>query len=269
MPRDTILMCHPSEFDVSYVINPWMEGHVDNSVVKNLAMDQWTKLSQIIASLANLNVMWQEPGLPDMVFTANAGIIVGNKFIPSNFKHEERRGEETRFIDWFLAEGFDVINVPVGIAFEGAGDALYDHRGILWMGHGHRTDLEAGSWLWKNLQVTVTTLKLVDDRFYHLDTCFCPLKGGYLMYYPPAFDDISLGIIHLMFNEDKRIVVDEEDALKFACNAVNIGDNIVLNEVSQGLKDRLEGLDFKVITTPLSEFMKAGGSAKCLTIKLN
>jgi N-dimethylarginine dimethylaminohydrolase len=112
-------------------------------------------------------------------------------------------------------------------------------------------------------------LKLVDQRFYHLDTCFCPLEGGYVLFYPPAFDEESHTLIEKRVPADKRIVIDEEDALSFACNAVNIDDTIVVNRASAGLVRAMAKKGFDVVQTPLSEFMKAGGSAKCLTLRLD
>ena len=120
--------------------------------------------------------------------------------------------------------------------------------------------------IWK---IEVVSLRLVDPRFYHLDTCFCPLFGGYVMYFPKAFDAESLAKIEERYPEDKRICVGDLDALRFACNAVNVGRVIVLNEISTELSMRLEDLGFSVVQVPLREFLKAGGAAKCLALRLS
>ena len=117
--------------------------------------------------------------------------------------------------------------------------------------------------------VEVISLRLVDPRFYHLDTCFCPLFGGYVMYFPKAFDAESLAKIEQRFPQDKRILVGDADALRFACNAINVGRMIVLNEVSVELSRRLEDLGFWIVQVPLTEFLKAGGAAKCLVLRLS
>ena len=117
--------------------------------------------------------------------------------------------------------------------------------------------------------IEVVSLRLVDPRFYHLDTCFCPLFGGYVMYFPKAFDAESLAKIHKRYSLDKRICVGDSDALRFACNAVNVGRVIVLNEVSSGLSRRLEDLGFCVVQVSLTEFLRAGGAAKCLALRLS
>jgi lysine-ketoglutarate reductase/saccharopine dehydrogenase-like protein (TIGR00300 family) len=118
------------------------------------------------------------------------------------------------------------------------------------------------------LDVEVLSLRLVDRRFYHLDTCFCPLTDGYLLYYPAAFDTYSNRLIELRVPAEKRIAIEEADAVNFACNTVNIDRVVVMNKVSDGLNQRLQDRGFIVVETPLTEFLKAGGAAKCLTLRV-
>jgi N-dimethylarginine dimethylaminohydrolase len=205
-----------------------------------------------------------------MVFTANAGLVKGRRFIVSRFRYPERQAEEPYFADWFMDRGYEVALMPRDVPFEGAGDALLD-RGEkgLWMAHGHRSISAASEILAKRLNMDVVVLRLVDQRFYHLDTCFCPLEGGYLMYYPPAFDDASREAIEKRVAPGRRIAIGEEDALAFACNAVNIDATVVVNRATSAFVRALSRSGFEVVQTPLSEFMKAGGSAKCLTLRLD
>ena len=137
------------------------------------------------------------------------------------------------------------------------------------MAHGHRSVLAASKEIARLFKVDVVTLQLVDQRFYHLDTCFCPLIGGHLVYYPPAFDAASQRQIEKLVPVEKRIAIDEEDALGFACNSVNAGSCVVVNRATRKFCDALGRHGFEVVQTPLSEFMKAGGSAKCLTLRLD
>lgn len=160
--------------------------------------------------------------------------------------------------------------MPRDVPFEGAGDALFDRaEPWLWMAHGHRSISGAREVLYERLGVDAVTLKLVDTRFYHLDTCFCPLEGGYLLYYPPAFDEPSREVIEKRVPAARRIAIDEEDALAFACNAVNIDETVIVNHATPAFVKALSAKGFRVIQTPLNEFMKAGGSAKCLTLRLD
>jgi N-dimethylarginine dimethylaminohydrolase len=267
--NDKILMCPPTFFTVDYVINPWMAGHED-TLSLDLAKEQWQHLHDSIAEYAEVVTMDPQPDLPDMVFTANAGVVYGDKAIASHFMPHERRPEESYFKQWFRENGFDLLDLDEKIGFEGAGDCLLDRGGPwLWTGHGFRTEMEAHPEIQTFFDVDLVSIRLTDERFYHIDTCFCPLTDGFLMYHPPAFDYESRIAIESRIPPHKRIVVDTQDAGNFGCNAVNIGDQIFLHRASDPLKARLMLLGFKVHEIELTEFLKAGGSAKCLTLKIN
>jgi lysine-ketoglutarate reductase/saccharopine dehydrogenase-like protein (TIGR00300 family) len=263
-----ILMCAPHHYDVDYVINPWMEGNIHRSS-RDLAEAQWDKLYQVLQSYATIDLVEPQKGWPDMVFTANAGLILGDTVVLSRFFHPERQGEEPYFQAWFESQGYKVHTLPKNLPFEGAGDALIDRAGQwLWAGYGFRSQLDSHPYLAEWLDVEVLSLRLVDRRFYHLDTCFCPLTDGYLLYYPAAFDTYSNRLIELRVPAEKRIPIEEADAVNFACNTVNIDRIVVMNKASDGLKKILEERNFTVVETPLTEFLKAGGAAKCLTLKV-
>ncbi|AFY37308.1 hypothetical protein Lepto7376_0934 [[Leptolyngbya] sp. PCC 7376] len=262
-----ILMCSPDHYDVDYVINPWMEGNVHKSSQAK-AVEQWQALHAIIKEHAIVESVPPAKGWPDMVFTANAGLVLGKKAILSRFYHPERQGEEPYFKAWFAENGFQVYELPQDLPFEGAGDALFDRgTGALWAGYGFRSELDSHAYIAQWLDVEVLSLRLIDPRFYHLDTCFCPLDDGYVLYYPPAFDTYSNALIEKRIPEEKRIVVPEPDAVNFACNAVNVGDVIIMNKISTELENAIHAKGFKTRQTSLTEFLKAGGAAKCLTLK--
>ena len=264
-----ILMCAPDHYDVDYVINPWMEGNIHKSS-RDKAVEQWSKLNFVLNDIAKVDLVEGQPGVPDMVFTANAGLVLGDNAVLSRFYHPERQGEEPYFKKWFEDNGFNVFELPQDLPFEGAGDALLDREGRwLWAGYGFRSELDSHPYIAKWLDIEVLSLRLIDDRFYHLDTCFCPLSGGYLLYYPGAFDSYSNHIIEGRVPAEKRIAIAEADAINFACNSVNVGQTVVMNKASDSLKQRLGDAGFEVIETPLTEFLKAGGAAKCLTLRIN
>ena len=263
-----ILMCAPDHYDVDYVINPWMEGNIHKSS-RDRAVEQWQKLYHVLKDRALVDLVTPAKGWPDMVFTANAGLVLGDNVVLSRFFHKERQGEEPYFKEWFEQNGFTVYELPKDLPFEGAGDALFDREGRwLWAGYGFRSELDSHPYIAGWLDTEVVSLRLIDERFYHLDTCFCPLTGGYLLYYPPAFDSYSNRVIEMRIPPEKRIVVEEPDAVCFACNAVNVNNTIVMNQVSDRLKQQLREGGFEVVETPLSEFLKAGGAAKCLTLRV-
>ena len=263
------LMCRPDHFDVTYEINPWMTGNVKQTS-SSRALEQWERLEREIAARAHVDLIAPAAGLPDMPFVANAGFVLGSAVVPTRFRCPERAGEEAHFERWFRDHDFSIAPMPVGIAFEGAGDALIDRGRLrIWAGWGHRSARESHDVLARAVNADVISLNLVDPRFYHLDTCFCPLEGGYVMYFPDAFDAGSVHEIERLIPEHLRIPVEESDALHFACNAVNIGSAVILNRASTALKQRLSDLGFSVIEITLTEFLKAGGSAKCLTLRLD
>jgi len=265
----TFLMCPPKLYDVNYVINPWMAGNVHASS-RARAAEQWQHLYEAVSEVAEVLLVDPQPGSPDMVFTANAGLERNGTVALSSFYHPERQGEEQHFRKWFRDAGYAVLDIPRETPFEGEGDALFTTDGSrLWAGHGLRTLASSHHALREAWDIEVTSLHLIDPRFYHLDTCFAPLEGGYAMYYPEAFDTDSVKKIEAFYPPSKRIIVTEADAVRFACNAVNVDDTIILNEISTELRDELKSKGFQVVQIALSEFLKAGGAAKCLVMKLS
>jgi arginine dihydrolase len=267
--QPTFLMCPPTLYDVNYVINPWMVGNVNQSS-RQRATDQWKELYHAVARVSDVLLVEPQPGSPDMVFTANAGLVFDGTVALSSFYHPERQGEEAHFRRWFQETGFTICEVSRETPFEGEGDALFEADGSrLWAGHGPRTNEKSLRQLTDLWDVEVIPLRLVDPRFYHLDTCFCPLSNGEVMYYPAAFDAESQTRIQNRYPEAKRICVSEADALRFACNAINIGRTILLNRISSELFAELQLIGYQVIQVELTEFLKAGGAAKCLVLRLS
>jgi ornithine--oxo-acid transaminase len=268
--KNALLMCAPRLYDVDYVINPWMAGNV-HAASREIAARQWELLYEAVSRLAEVSLIEPQPGSPDMVFTANAGLLFRrrNEVALSSFYHPERQGEETHFRRWFRENGYKILELPRDIPFEGEGDALFSEDGSrLWAGYGMRTSKSSHEILCEAWGIEAVSLELVDPRFYHLDTCFAPLAGGHVMYYPAAFSEPALRAIEEFYPDYKRIIVEETDAVCFACNAVNIGRTIILNRIGSGLATHLQSHGFDVIQLELSEFLRAGGAAKCLVMML-
>lgn len=263
----TFLMCKPDYFEVSYVINPWMQnqiGRVDHA----LATRQWQHLYNTLLQHAHIQLINPQPGLPDMVFTANAGLVTRNrKVIVSTFRHKQRQGEAIHYLAFFKEQGFRVTAIDNGIIFEGAGDALFDSHGRLWLGSGPRSDAAAQAAIETTLNLKIHALELTDPRWYHLDTAFCPLSDGYVLAYAAAFTPSSVQLIQQMFGE-RAIWVSDVDALHFACNAICLDHEIILYRATDKLKQVLHNAGFKVLEIDVSEFMKSGGSCKCLTLEI-
>ena len=267
--RPTYLMCRPNLYEVTYVINPWMAGNIHCSS-RERATEQWHQLFRALTEVADVELVDPQPGSPDMVFTANAGLERDGIVVLSSFFHCERQNEEQHFRRGFQMAGYTVIDIPRETPFEGEGDALFSADGSrLWAGYGPRTTRESHHLLARAWNIDVVPLHLIDPRFYHLDTCFAPLTGGYVMYYPAAFDAASISRIEAFYPHGKRIIVGEADAVRFACNAINIDRTIILNGVSRELTAQLTASGFHVVPVTLTEFLKAGGAAKCLVMRLS
>lgn len=268
--RHRVLMCAPEFFAVSYAINPWMAGE-EGEVSRARAWAQWEALRTSLGASAEVELLEPVAGLPDMVFTANAGVVYRNRAIVSRFGPEQRRGEEAHFRAWFQAHDFEVIAWPQDLVFEGAGDALLDRgEAWVWAGYGQRTQRAAHGELANFYSDReLVSLRLVDPSYYHIDTCLQPLEGGHVVYFPDAFDDAGRAEIERRIPVDRRIAVTADEAEAFACNAVNLGERIVLNQPSERLRRTLEKKGFEVTGINLSEFLRSGGSAKCLVLRLD
>lgn len=266
--RTRVLICPPRHYRVAYEINPWM--HLRRQPEGLRAQRQWLELKTWLELLADPVIIEPLYGAPDMVFTANAGFVHRRRVVVSRFRHPQRRVEEPRFRDWFEAQGFEVLDWPQTLCFEGTGDALLQpDAGRIWFGHGIRSDVAALPRLQRCFDEEVIPLKLVMPSFYHLDTCLCPLPGGAVMYYPPALAAESRLRLYRLLPARLRIEVDREDAHAFACNALVLGSSVILNRASPALRRRLTAHGLDVIECDVSEFMRAGGAVKCLSLVLD
>jgi N-dimethylarginine dimethylaminohydrolase len=261
-----ILLCPPEHYGIEYEINPWMDRK--RGANRSLALAQWQELRGTLESLGGeLEFIEPRPALPDMVFTANAGLVVGKKFIRSNFRYSERRGETPFYEKWSVEHQFEIIRLPEELLFEGEGDALFSGD-VLFCGYRFRSDIRSHQWIGDFLRCLVISVELVDERFYHLDTCFCPLPlaESTAIWFPPAFD--TYGQKAIREHVTNLIEVSPEEALRFACNAVVLGAEIVLPDGCPKLCAALAERGCRSHELPMTEFMKAGGACKCLTLFL-
>lgn len=265
MRQRRILMCPPDHYGIEYEINPWMSRARGSS--PDQARAQWQALFEALQGLdATVELLEPRPGLPDLVFTANAGLVFENRFFVSRFRHEVRAREEPFFADWFRTHGFTVEHLPEGTYFEGAGDALFCGK-TLFAGYRIRSDVRGHQYLGTALNCQVLPLELVDPRFYHLDTCFCPLAPGEAIYFPAAFDAYGRKVLET--HVPRLLPVEEDEAARFGCNAVVVDKTVVTNTGCEKLAAGLRSWGYETRAVQLDEFLKAGGSAKCLTLRLD
>lgn len=278
--KPLLLLTDPAHFEVSYRINPWMQpcawakdpaGHLAAAERSFQALA--TALS---AAGARLEIMPGVADLPDMVFPANAAVVLDRRALVARFRHPERQREEQHFQERFRAPrgcGFlleEVAQFPATCFQEGAGDCIWDAtRGRFWAGYGQRSTRQAADEVAAFFGREVTALELVSPRFYHLDVCFCPLSGGEIFYYPPAFSAASLALIRNVVASEDLIEATDEDAARFNVNAVNINDRLVMASASPHLVARLAERGYRVTEVDLLPFIMSGGGAYCMTLRLD
>jgi N-dimethylarginine dimethylaminohydrolase len=276
--RPRLLMCPPRHFAVTYSINPWMDPRswAGDGRLHAEAERQWAALHEaLIGAGAAVETIEPATDLPDLVFTANAAVVLDRKAILSRFRHPERRNEEPVFAAYFaalVARGLldEVLALPDGIILEGAGDCIWDpRRRLFWLGCGFRSDVAAAPFLERQFSHRCLPLPLADACFYHLDTALCALPCGSVIYYPGAFAPAARATIEAHVAPEHRIALDRADAERFAANAVCIGNTIVLSSCSPSLRITLNTRGYAVLETPLQAFLRSGGSACCLTLRLD
>lgn len=256
------LMCRPTHFDVTYSINPWMEPAKPTDPA--LALLQWEKLYRRLRELGHqVDLVPPLPGLPDMVFAANAATVVDGRVLATRFRHPERQPETPAYLTWFESHGFTIhhgnhIN-------EGEGDILFTGTHLL-AATGFRTDRRAHAEIADCFGLPVVTLELVDPYFYHLDTALAVLAHEEIMYYPPAFSPASQSVLSTLY--PSAIHATRPDAENFAMNAISDGRHVLLPHQTTTLSTTLRHHGFLPIPTNLSELLKAGGGAKCCVLEL-
>lgn len=274
--RPFFVMTDASCFDVSYRINPWMKPDCWDEVRAAEARDASAKLRAALeAAGAHVEVIGAVKGLPDLVFPANAAVILDGKVLLARFRHPERQGEEPVFRAVFQrlkARGFvqEIVDLPEGLFHEGAGDAIWDiDRRHFWCGYGPRSSQGALATIRRTFGREIVPLELATERFYHLDTCFCPLAGGKVLYYPAAFTPQAQATIRQHVPETHRIEATDEEAAAFCVNAVNIDARIVMAKAPDSLRQKLRARGYSLTEVDLSPFILSGGAAYCMTLRID
>ncbi len=259
------LMCPPEHYGVLYEINPWM--HREVRVDLDRARQQWEALADgLRAAGAEVEVLAPQEGLPDLVFTANAGIVNATQYVPARFRHPERRGEVPYDVAWFEDHGFRVDQLPEDVCHEGAGDGL-PFGDVLVSGYRFRSDAASHAYLSRLTGAAVRSIELVDERFYHLDLTFCPLDDRRAIVAPMAWDRYGRKVMAALVPEP--LVLDDDEALSFCANSVVVGSVVHMPACPARVGRQLEAWGFDVVVCDVGEFLKAGGGCRCLTLALD
>jgi N-dimethylarginine dimethylaminohydrolase len=260
----TYLLCPPEHFAVEYVINPWMDATAP--VDADLAVKQWELLRETLVELGHrVHVLAATPGLPDMVFAANGAFSVDGTVYGARFKYSQRLAEAATHRDFYLAGGWRFV-APTQTN-EGEGDFAYvPGAGLILAGYGYRTEPAAHAEAQEALGRPVISLRLVDPRFYHLDTALAVLDDHRIAYYPGAFSTASQVVLRQLFPD--ALLATENDAMAFGLNLVSDGHNVLLSGEATGFADRLAQAGYRPRLVELTELKKGGGSVKCCVAEL-
>ena len=255
-------MTAPTFFAVEYAINPWMD--TSTTVDTHVAMNQWESLRQTYKELGH-TVELVEPvaGLPDMVYAANGGLVVGGAAVVARFAYPQRTGESVAYAGWMMDHGYCPLYTEH--TNEGQGDLLIAGSKIL-AGYGFRTDRQSHDEVAKLSGLPLVSLQLVNPRFYHLDTALAVLDDDTIAFYPPAFGATSVALLRKMF--PGAIEVADADAHVLGLNAVSDGLNVVHPAAATGFAAQLTAAGFRPVGVDLSELLKGGGSVKCCTLEV-
>lgn len=257
--QKTVIMSPPTHFDIEYSINPWMNP--DNKVDKKAALFQWQNLHDLYKNLGlKIKIIPAHKGTPDLVFTADHGVWISDTFYLSNFRFVERQKEQNLALKWYKSQKIKVQHIPSTLFMEG-GDVIV-HAGQIFLGYGFRTSIESAQYLHNTTRLPVIPLELVDESFYHLDTCFLPINGDTAFYYPPAFSAASIKALKSHF--DILLPITTHEAEGFACNSVKIANKVIC-QPNPTFEQKLIDLDLIPISLEMSEFNKSGGGIHCLS----
>jgi N-dimethylarginine dimethylaminohydrolase len=261
-----VLTCKPNHFQVEYQINPWMKP---GSVNQKLAMEQWQNLIDVYTQNGiEVEILDQTKDQPDMVFAADQGLIINSDsklIVMSNFKHLQRQGETKNYQNWFSQNGYQVEFLPKELHFEGGGE-LIPWKGKYFIGSGLRNSEVTHHYLADKYDLEFIPLKLIDPKFYHLDTCFFVLNSDTAFYYPKAFSLESIEVLKSCFAN--LIEFSQVEVNGFAANSVVSGDLVFMQTGNSTFKHKIQSFGYQAIEVDISEFMKSGGGIHCLTFEL-
>ena len=288
-----VLMGDPAHFKVVGGANPHTRDKYGRkkSVDRALAIRQWGAMRETLLGLGlAVEVIPPDPAHPGLVYPANAGFRNGDVFVLSNLT-PTRAGEKPAYRAAVTRRGLRCAEIRS--RFEGeadlfpAGNAwLFTHGRIQrqrfvprfgwppWKRvYGFRSQPEALTEIdaIRPLGRPVRKVELVDERYYHGDTCLCSFGPGrtHLLAYPPALHPDSLGELRQHFGT-RLVEIGDADAAIYAANsfAADVAGEPVLVMplgVSPGLAGAVRATGTRLVEADVSEFhKKGGGSVKCM-----
>jgi arginine dihydrolase len=288
-----VLMGDPAHFAVVGGANPHTRDRWGRrkSVDRALAIRQWNAMrEQLLALGLEVEVIPPDAAHPGLVYPANAGFRNGDLFVLSNLT-PTRAGEKPAYRTAVSRHGLRCVEIEA--RFEGeadlfpAGDVfLFTHgqirrqRFVPRLGwppwkrvYGFRSQPEALAQIeaLRPLGRPVIRVELVDERYYHGDTCLCSFGPGrsHLLVYPSAVRAESLAELRRHFG-GRLLEIGDADAAIYAANSFafeSAGEPLLVMPLgaSAKLTGAVRASGTRVIEADVSEFhKKGGGSVKCM-----
>jgi N-dimethylarginine dimethylaminohydrolase len=283
MPK-SVLVCPPTYFDVIDMKNPYMVGQ--SPVDRAKAGAQWDRLRNALeAAGVKVEIVDPVPGLEDMVFAANQVFVgygekIGKFIVPSRMRHASRQREVVHYVEWFRQRDYKILQVEFGDEYlEGGGDLIWHpvvtpalspanvaaNSSRIYAGYGFRSTrggVRRFTQVMSQFDIEVLPLELADARFYHLDTCFCPLNHEAVLFYPGAFIPSSLGVLRNCWH--RLYEISESEAVGFVANGIVAGQNYLTSRLTPNLDNILHQENLRPVVIDTSEFEKSGGSCYCM-----
>jgi N-dimethylarginine dimethylaminohydrolase len=241
--------------------------NINTAVDLKLAKQQWNILiSKIKKCGGQIKLINGVSGYPDMVFTSNAALIYENNVILSNFYHTERIGETQFYHKYFLSQNYKIANEPYqsSHSFEGEAEVLMvNNNWFVAVGLRSKKEFYENHKFFK--KANIHYCELVSEVFFHLDTCLLYLGNKIGLWYPKAFS------LESQLNLSEHFDLHEipyEEALKLACNAIVINNNVILPSGCPITEKLIKKLGYITHPVDMSEFLKSGGACNCLTLRI-
>lgn len=258
-----LLMSDAAHFRVDYEINPYMHTEVQPDPAA-VVVEHDAIVATHLAAGRKVEYLPSAPECPDMVFTANAAVVHGDRAVLGR-PPAERKAEIPYFREWFTERGYEIIEAPY--SFSGQGDALA-FGDLLLAGYGQRTDRRMHAVLARELGYEVVPLRTVSSRWYDLDLAVAVIRSpDTLAYCPQALDAPSRRRLRGLGVDLIEVSLDE--AARFALNLISDGTSVTMTRGVPRLAAALRDRGLRVVELDTTELAKGGGGVRCTALTLD
>ena len=206
-----------------------------------------------------VELMTPQQGLPDLVFTANAGLVFGNALLQLALSPRGARPRDAASsTPGSPSTASRSSTCPKACTSRGPATRCSAADAFRRLPHPQRRARPSVArpgaaacrccrWNWST------------RYFYHLDTCFCPLAPGEAIYYPGAFDAYGRKVLQDAY--PTLIAVEEDGGGPLRLQRGRGRQDGRHQHRLPKLAEELAAAGYTPIAVELDEFIKAGGSA--------